>query len=109
MMNLDIVITALQTIRYGRAVNRPSQGLSESDSIDGGVHPLPTIPGCCLGRIADMAASGAVSDARVVSNTVGSSSLSQCALAQIREWQFPAVPSGTTVFRAPFVFTPPKE
>jgi TonB family protein len=55
-----------------------------------------------------VAASGAVTDARVVSSTVGSSGLSECALAQIREWRFPAVPSGTTVFRAPFVFTPPK-
>jgi TonB family protein len=56
-----------------------------------------------------VAASGAVTDARVVSNTVGSSRLGECALAQIREWRFPAVPSGATVFRAPFVFTPPKE
>jgi TonB family protein len=56
-----------------------------------------------------VAASGQVTDARVVSNTVGSTRLSECALAQIREWRFPAVPSGSTVFRAPFVFTPPKE
>lgn len=56
-----------------------------------------------------VAASGAVTDARVVTNTLGSTRLSECALAQIREWRFPAVPSGSTVFRAPFVFTPPKD
>jgi len=56
-----------------------------------------------------VAAPGAVTDARVVSNTVGSTRLGECALAQIREWRFPAVPSGSTVFRAPFVFTPPKD
>ena len=53
-------------------------------------------------------ASGEVADVRVVSDTVKSSRLSQCVLSQIREWKFPAVREGTTVFKAPFVFTPPK-
>ncbi|MBI1795899.1 MAG: AgmX/PglI C-terminal domain-containing protein [Candidatus Eisenbacteria bacterium] len=54
-----------------------------------------------------VAASGAVTDARVVQNTVGSASLVACALGQIRDWRFPAIPAGVTTFQAPFVFTPP--
>ena len=54
-------------------------------------------------------AAGEVTDVRVVSDTVKSSRLSQCVLSQIREWKFPAVPEGTTVFKTPFVFTPPKD
>lgn len=50
---------------------------------------------------------GDVVDARVVQNTVGSEKLSSCALAQIRDWKFPAVDGGVTTFQAPFVFTPP--
>jgi protein TonB len=56
-----------------------------------------------------VAASGRVTDVRIVSDSVGSQRLASCVLAQIREWQFPAVASGTTVFKTPFVFTPPKE
>jgi TonB family protein len=54
-----------------------------------------------------VAASGEVTDVRVVSDGLGSSKLSNCALSQIREWRFPAVPKGTTTFQTPFVFTPP--
>jgi len=54
-----------------------------------------------------VAASGAVTEATVVQNTVGSSRLADCALAQIREWRFPAIPEGVTTFQTPFVFTPP--
>jgi len=55
-----------------------------------------------------VAASGEVTAVRLVTDTVGSAALSQCVLAQIREWTFPAVPSGVTTFQTPFVFTPPQ-
>ena len=51
---------------------------------------------------------GAVSEATVVQNTVGSARLASCALSQIRSWRFPAIDGGLTTFQAPFVFTPPK-
>jgi TonB family protein len=54
-----------------------------------------------------VAASGEVTDARVVQDGLGSSKLSNCALSQIREWRFPPVAKGTTTFQTPFVFTPP--
>ncbi|HEU4930046.1 MAG TPA: TonB family protein [Candidatus Krumholzibacteria bacterium] len=52
-------------------------------------------------------ASGEVSDASVVENTLGSQAVASCVLAQVRGWRFPAIPHGVTSFRAPFVFTPP--
>ncbi len=52
-------------------------------------------------------ANGEVSEASVVENTLGSKSVTDCVLAQIHGWRFPAIPYGTTSFRAPFVFTPP--
>ncbi len=52
-------------------------------------------------------ASGEVSEAVIVENTLGSRSVADCAISQIRGWRFPAIPFGTTSFRAPFVFTPP--
>jgi outer membrane biosynthesis protein TonB len=55
-----------------------------------------------------VAASGHVTDVKIVSDTVKSPRLTKCVLAQIREWKFPAIPSGVTVFKTPFVFTPPK-
>ena len=54
-----------------------------------------------------VAASGDVVEATVVQNTVGSTRLAECALSQIRDWKFPAIPEGLTTFQAPFVFTPP--
>ena len=54
-----------------------------------------------------VAATGDVIEARVVSDGIGSSALSSCALTQIREWRFPAIPEGVTTFQTPFVFTPP--
>ena len=54
-----------------------------------------------------VAASGEVLEATIVQNTVGSARLGACALSQIREWRFPAIPTGMTAFQAPFVFTPP--
>ncbi|NNF06626.1 MAG: TonB family protein [Candidatus Eisenbacteria bacterium] len=53
-------------------------------------------------------ASGRVSDVKVVSNSLGSGALSQCAVSQIKGWKFPAIPEGTVTFQTPFVFTPPK-
>ena len=55
-----------------------------------------------------VAASGEVSEASVVQNTTGSQRLASCALAQVRDWRFPAIASGATTFQAPFVFTPPQ-
>ena len=55
-----------------------------------------------------VSASGRVTEATVVQNTVRSQALSACALSQIREWRFPAIEGGATTFQAPFVFTPPR-
>jgi len=53
-------------------------------------------------------AAGRVTDAAVVQDTVRSSELARCALAQIEAWKFPPVESGVVTFQAPFVFTPPE-
>lgn len=53
-------------------------------------------------------AAGRVTEVRVVEDGLKATPVSECALAQIREWKFPAVSSGVTTFRAPFVFTPPQ-
>ncbi len=52
-------------------------------------------------------AAGNVTHAQVIQNTLGSKALASCALSQIRDWKFPAIPSGSTAFQVPFVFTPP--
>ena len=54
-----------------------------------------------------VAASGEVTEAVVVQNTLGVPGLTSCALSQIRDWKFPAIPTGVTTFQVPFVFTPP--
>ena len=54
-----------------------------------------------------VAASGAVTEARIIQNTIGSESLASCALSQIKSWRFPPIAEGVTTFQAPFVFTPP--
>jgi TonB family protein len=53
-------------------------------------------------------ATGRVTDAEIVQDTVGSAGLARCALAQVEAWKFPSVEAGTVVFQAPFVFTPPE-
>jgi TonB family protein len=53
-------------------------------------------------------AGGRVSDVIVVEDSLGSRSVTDCVLGQIRRWQFPAIPEGTTTFKTPFVFTPPQ-
>jgi TonB family protein len=54
-----------------------------------------------------VAPSGEVTEANVVQNTLGSSRIASCALAQIRQWKFPPISGGVTTFQTPFVFTPP--
>jgi outer membrane biosynthesis protein TonB len=55
-----------------------------------------------------VAASGKVTDAVVVKDTLRSAALTACALAQIEAWKFPKVDAGEVTFQAPFVFTPPE-
>jgi len=43
----------------------------------------------------------------VIQNTLGVSSLTSCALSQIRDWKFAVIREGVTTFQVPFVFTPP--
>ena len=54
-------------------------------------------------------ANGTVSEATIVEDTLNSPAVRSCALAQIRGWQFPAIASGVTSFKTPFVFTPPSQ
>ena len=54
-------------------------------------------------------ANGSVREATIVEDTLNSPAVRECALAQIRGWQFPAIPSGVTGFKTPFVFTPPSQ
>jgi len=53
-------------------------------------------------------AAGRVTEVVVVEDALGAGPVLTCALAQIRDWVFPAVEGGLTTFRAPFVFTPPQ-
>ncbi len=55
-----------------------------------------------------VSAAGDVSEATVTQNTLASSKIAACALAQIRQWKFPPVAGGSTSFQTPFVFTPPE-
>ncbi|MBZ0269810.1 TonB family protein, partial [bacterium] len=55
-----------------------------------------------------VAASGRVSDAVIVGDTVGSAAMAECALTQIRAWKFPEIPEGSVTFQVPFVYTPPE-
>jgi TonB family protein len=54
-------------------------------------------------------ANGSVREATIVEDTLNSPAVRECALAQIRGWQFPAIPSGIASFKTPFVFTPPSQ
>jgi TonB family protein len=53
-------------------------------------------------------ASGVVSEVGITHDSLGSTRLQECVLAQVREWRFPAIQEGTVSFQAPFVFTPPE-
>jgi TonB family protein len=55
-----------------------------------------------------VAASGQVTGAQVVRDTVGSPALVSCATSQIETWRFPAIQEGVVTFQAPFIFTPPE-
>jgi TonB family protein len=55
----------------------------------------------------DIFASGAVSGLRVVGDTLGDPALQRCILAQVRNWRFKAIDSGTVRFTLPLVFSPP--
>src|SRR5262249_58371561 len=63
----------------------------------------PTLRGKLVVAIT-VAASGEVTEASVVQNTTGSPRLASCALSQIRDWRFPAIPVGGTTFQAALVF-----
>ena len=54
-----------------------------------------------------VAASGRVTDVTVAENSLGSDAVVSCAVEQMHGWVFPAIETGTTTFKAPFVFTPP--
>lgn len=53
-------------------------------------------------------ADGSVSDVVVVDDSLKSAAVRDCVIAQIRGWQFPAIPRGDVTFKTPFVFTPPE-
>ncbi len=55
-----------------------------------------------------VAASGAVTEAQIAQDTIGSANLVACTLAQVRGWRFPEIPAGEVAFKTPFVFTPPE-
>ena len=52
-------------------------------------------------------ADGSVSEVFVVDDSLSSGAVKNCVLAQIRGWQFPAIPQGSVSFKTPFIFTPP--
>lgn len=52
-------------------------------------------------------ADGSVSEVLVVDDSLKSGAVRNCVLAQIRGWQFPAIPQGVVSFKTPFIFTPP--
>jgi len=51
-------------------------------------------------------ANGSVSAAELLEDGLRSAAVLDCVLAQVKAWNFGAVPAGRVSFRAPFVFTP---
>jgi protein TonB len=51
-------------------------------------------------------ADGSVSETQVLEDGLKSSEVLDCVLAQVKAWDFGAVPAGRVSFRSPFVFTP---
>lgn len=51
---------------------------------------------------------GLVNNVVLVENSLNSPAVTECMLAQMRGWKFPAIGSGTVTFITPFVFTPPE-
>lgn len=68
---------------------------------------VPGLAGKLLVNIT-VTASGQVTDAKIVQDSVRSPGLAQCALAKIEAWKFPQVEEGAVTFQVPFVFTPPQ-
>jgi len=56
-----------------------------------------------------VAPSGQVTDVKIVEDSLRSQALRDCAVGQMRAWKFPPVSDEQISFRAPFVFTPPKQ
>ena len=50
---------------------------------------------------------GRVSAVSMVEDSLRSSAVTGCVLAQMQSWKFPAIDAGTGTSNAPFVFTPP--
>ena len=44
----------------------------------------------------------------IVEDSLGSPAVTDCVLAQMRGWKFPAIEQGVVTFKTPFVFTPPE-
>ena len=55
----------------------------------------------------DILASGSVSNLQVVGDSLDDAALQRCILAQVRNWRFQAIDSGTVRFTLPLVFSPP--
>ena len=51
---------------------------------------------------------GRVSNVVLVEDTLRSAAVSDCVLAQMQGWKFPAIETGIVTFKTPFVFTPPE-
>ncbi len=51
---------------------------------------------------------GRVSNVILVEDTLRSAAVSDCVLAQMNGWKFPAIETGVVTFKTPFVFTPPQ-
>ncbi len=55
-----------------------------------------------------VAVDGQVSNVVLVEDTLHSAAVTDCVLAQMAGWQFPAIEQGVVSFQTPFVFTPPE-
>ena len=53
-------------------------------------------------------ANGTVSNVVLVEDSLRSAAVTDCVLAQMRGWKFPAIEAGVVTFKTPFVFTPPE-
>ncbi|MEA2624166.1 MAG: hypothetical protein QOD06_211 [Candidatus Binatota bacterium] len=66
----------------------------------------PTLKGVIVVRY-EILSSGEVGNVTVVSSTFGDSRLQQQVLSQMRDWRYPAEPSGDVIVTWPFSFLPP--
>ncbi len=51
---------------------------------------------------------GTVSNVLMVEDSLQAPAVTDCVMAQMRGWKFPAIAQGTVTFKTPFVFTPPE-